>query len=807
MFSRKKILWDPNTPLPRRTRHRKKTKLYKCSSVKESSPIGNNNAELTESSPVENIFDIKGNLDDPIDILHLQKQDDHFDKSIYENSKISLKSSLLLIMAFCLKFHITNDGLDHLLNLIYLHMPNSQLFPKTKYHFFQNFKAFSKEVKLYVPCSNCDDMLSDSINFEKKEIKNIVCQNCGQNSAYGRFNVENKYFLIFDIKTQLTNILNDSLVQKHIFKSQCESGHYSDITSGQFYSSLDKNKHDITLSLNTDGVPLFKSSSSTIWPIQLVINELPYSIRRKHIILGGLWLGTHSPETEYFEKFIENFNLMSESFNWNWNGIGIKSNVYTVLCTCDSVARCKLQNIVQFNGYNGCSWCEKRGVSVEKGRGRMMSYAEDKSASELSNLRTLESVYNAAKLAVEREKPVCGIKGPSCLSPLKNFDVVKSFVVDYMHCICLGIVRSITMLWLNSTQQDSFHINDVQKKLLSEKLSVVKTPSIIRRKPRAFNCIKYWKATEYLYWLLFYSPIFLKHILPLKFYNHWLLLVSSMHHLLDTHITKDQLNIVEYLLTKFVIDTSELYGPDNVTYNIHMLLHIPECVRNWGMVWNYSNFSFESFNGTLKKFVYGSQKAGYQIAQRFLTYQFVRNYYLMNCMEHTPDKNLLDSLVHGFRFNQNCETIIFGKSKCLENSPLLSLFKNRKYSKIYSFKNVVFKGIRFIPKGNEHVNNKRSANFILFNNNNMCAILFQLVSFKKIPSLNDMYCIVKKVQYSQNPFFKVKENKYLFNNIITVESINQNLTVWHLQDIMKIGIYFNGKTDFIVCIPGSLEKD
>lgn len=141
----------------------------------------------------------------------------------------------------------------------------------------------------------------------------------------------------------------------------------------------------------------------------------------------------------------------------------IQSKIHPVLCTCDSVARCKLQNIVQFNGYHGCTWCEKKDTSVEKGRGRMMSYYDKSNVTELAPLRNLESFYQAATLAVEKSSPVLGVKGPSCLSSLKNFNVISGFVVDYMHCVCLGIVKSFPLLWLNSTQQDPFYISKKQK--------------------------------------------------------------------------------------------------------------------------------------------------------------------------------------------------------------------------------------------------------------------------------------------------------------------------------------------------------
>ena len=34
--------------------------------------------------------------------------------------------------------------------------------------------------------------------------------------------------------------------------------------------------------------------------------------------------------------------------------------------------------------------------------------------------------------------------------------------------------------------------------------------------------------------------------------------------------------------------------------NVHLLCHLVDCVTNWGPLWAYSCFTFESFNGQLK---------------------------------------------------------------------------------------------------------------------------------------------------------------------------------------------------------------
>ena len=65
---------------------------------------------------------------------------------------------------------------------------------------------------------------------------------------------------------------------------------YCDIKDGFVYQQLVSNgflsqPNNISFQLNTDGVPVFKSSGCSFWPIHLLINELPPSIRYRHMDL------------------------------------------------------------------------------------------------------------------------------------------------------------------------------------------------------------------------------------------------------------------------------------------------------------------------------------------------------------------------------------------------------------------------------------------------------------------------------------------------------------------------------------------
>lgn len=61
-------------------------------------------------------------------------------------------------------------------------------------------------------------------------------------------------------------------------------GLYQDICDGRLYQDrvskgFITNGLTITFTMNTDGIPVFKSSGYSFWPIYLVINELPYHMR------------------------------------------------------------------------------------------------------------------------------------------------------------------------------------------------------------------------------------------------------------------------------------------------------------------------------------------------------------------------------------------------------------------------------------------------------------------------------------------------------------------------------------------------
>ncbi len=70
------------------------------------------------------------------------------------------------------------------------------------------------------------------------------------------------------------------------------AGTLTDIHDGSVYlqhmhsDGFLRNPNNISLTMNTDGVQVFKSSGASLWPVYFLVNELPPQLRyRVHIII------------------------------------------------------------------------------------------------------------------------------------------------------------------------------------------------------------------------------------------------------------------------------------------------------------------------------------------------------------------------------------------------------------------------------------------------------------------------------------------------------------------------------------------
>jgi hypothetical protein len=90
-------------------------------------------------------------------------------------------------------------------------------------------------------------------------------------------------------------------------------------------------------------------------------------------------------------------------------------------------------------------------------------------------------------------------------------------------------------------------------------------------------------------------------VLPQVYIDHWNLVVSSYRTLCGDDIHDLDLQQTKHDLQKFVDQFPVLYKNIALGINFHYLTHLSDVVQQWGPLWNYSLFPFESKNGFIPK--------------------------------------------------------------------------------------------------------------------------------------------------------------------------------------------------------------
>ncbi len=98
-----------------------------------------------------------------------------------------------------------------------------------------------------------------------------------------------------------------------------------------------------------------------------------------------------------------------------------------------------------------------------------------------------------------------------------------------------------------------------------------------------------------------------------------MLLVNAIHTFLTNKITHNQITIAKLQLNKFVFDLEKLYGIEQVSYNVHLLTHLPDSVLKHGPLWSISAFIFEDMNRQLLLVFHGTQSVSGQMVRNFLS--------------------------------------------------------------------------------------------------------------------------------------------------------------------------------------------
>lgn len=225
--------------------------------------------------------------------------------------------------------------------------------------------------------------------------------------------------------------------------------------------------------------------------------------------------------------------------------------------------------------------------------------------------------------AAEDDTIIYGVKGVSLSMLINNFDIIKSFPPEYMHCVLLGVVKTFISTWFDPQFRNDPYSLCKQKIIFDDRLLNILPPCEVTRTPQSINNLCRWKASEYKHFLTYYSLPVLKDLLPNNYYNHWWSLVYAITIYDKEHISVQEMQYAEKAIKQFVQKTEQLYGKQLMKYNVHLLLHIPECVKSFGALWAWSAFPYESYNFVLRQMIHNSQSLLNQICKSYLRFQII----------------------------------------------------------------------------------------------------------------------------------------------------------------------------------------
>lgn len=214
-------------------------------------------------------------------------------------------------------------------------------------------------------------------------------------------------------------------------------------------------------------------------------------------------------------------------------------------------------------------------------------------------------------------KSVLGVKGITPLVKIPKFDASICAPVDFMHCVCLGVVKYMAEIWFDSKNNKHQFYLGLKIKRIDKTILELNPYSEIPRYPKEISQRSKWKANEWLNWLLYFSNPCLMQNLPNPYLIHFQKLRKAIRILLGNDLQEAKLVKCNKLLRKFVKQFQELYGQQYMVYNVHLILHLVDSVRSFGPLWGFSLFPYENLNGFLKGFVKGPKEPLIQINTKY----------------------------------------------------------------------------------------------------------------------------------------------------------------------------------------------
>ena len=449
-----------------------------------------------------------------------------------------------------------------------------------------------------------------------------------------------------------TSICNsiETLLKRPGFEEECEAWRsrktkedlYGDVYDGSVWKSFGNWKstrpflnlpRSYGLMLNVDWFqPFERRKDLSVGVLYMVLMNLPRKIRfrRENVILVGI-IPALDHEPKSLNYFLE---PLVEELRGLWTGV--QANTYNspnepveiraalLCCAADVPAARKLCGFLGHQANRGCSHCYK---FFPGGFGESKDYSGFEDCESWPK-RTAEqhrrdaNIVKNCKSATASEKKASKLGTRySILLELPYYSSITTCVVDPMYNLFLGTAKRVFSTWIEDGVVSKGDLKKIQERIESfcSSSDLGRLPGNISSNYGGYTAAQ-WKN-----FVLLYSMYVLKGVLPDIHLNYWQAFVLACRHLCQSCISNVDLTVAHRKLLDFLKAYERVNGKAAITPNMHLHMHIRECVQNYGSIYGFWLFSFERFNGIMGAFNTNGRGIEVQIMRKFTTSGILSN--------------------------------------------------------------------------------------------------------------------------------------------------------------------------------------
>jgi hypothetical protein len=361
--------------------------------------------------------------------------------------------------------------------------------------------------------------------------------------------------------------------------------------------------------INLDWFQPFESSVYSCGAIYGVICNLPREIRfkKENMLTLGLLPGPNEVKLHKINHYLS--PIVDELLEF-WNGIEIPAagkNIRLALICCSNDIPAARKLCGHGSALVSCHRYYKTANSI----GSKLNFGGFDDMDDWFIERDLEEHrWNAEdwRLCKSEEERKCHVRSThvrwSELLRLPYFNPIRHLIVDPMHCLFLGIAHwIIKKLWIDGGKITK---QDLEK--MEKRAKTIQIPADLGRIPNKIATgegFSGFTADQWKTFVLIYAIPLMWDFLAepdRKILGNF---VRACSLLVCRIIDHNILNEAHERLLKVATLIEENYGPERITPNLHLCLHIADCCRDYGPLYSFWCYSFERMNGILGRLFCG----------------------------------------------------------------------------------------------------------------------------------------------------------------------------------------------------------